>query len=163
MRSGSWRRRRRSDGDGDDMAELKTKATKGSVSQFINAIADDDRRKDCKTLIAMMTKATKAKPRMWGPAIVGFGDYHYKYDTGREADWFEAGFSPRKAALTLYLMGGKKQDLLEKLGAHSSGVGCLYLKSLDDIHQPTLQKLIDFSVKNLRKMAKEKKQKGQET
>jgi len=143
------------------MAELKTKATAASVSQFINAIPDEHRRRDCKTLVAMMTKATKAKPRMWGSSIVGFGDYHYKYDTGREADWFEAGFSPRKAALTLYLMGGKKKELLEKLGAHSSGVGCLYLKNLDDIDKPTLQKLIDFAVKNLRKMVKEKR--GQKT
>jgi len=138
------------------MAELKTKATKGSVTEFINAIADEERRKDCKALVSMMTKATKAKPKMWGPAIVGFGDYHYKYDSGREADWFEAGFSPRKQALTLYLMGGKRKELIEKLGAHSSGVGCLYIKSLNEVHKPTLQKLIDFSVKNLRKMAKEK-------
>ena len=138
------------------MAELKTKATKASVSQFINAIPDADRRKDCKALVSMMSKATGSKPRMWGPAIVGFGDYHYKYDTGREADWFETGFSPRKQALTLYLMGGKSKELLGKLGAHSSGVGCLYLKSLDDIDKPTLQKLIADSVKRLRKMAKEK-------
>ena len=138
------------------MAELKTKATKANVSEFINAIPDADRRKDCKTLVSMMTKATGSKARMWGPAIVGFGDYHYKYDTGREADWFEAGFSPRKQALTLYLMGGKSKELLNKLGAHSSGVGCLYLKSLDDIHQPTLQKLITDSVKRLRKIAKDK-------
>ena len=139
------------------MAEMKTKPTKASVSQFINAIDDNDRRKDCKAIVAMMTKATGSKPRMWGPAIVGFGDYHYKYDTGREADWFEAGFSPRKHALTLYLMGGKSKELLGKLGAHSnSTAGCLYLKSLDDIHKPTLQKLITDSVKRLRKMVKEK-------
>ena len=138
------------------MAELKTRATRASVSQFIDAIPDAGRRKDCKALVSMMSKATGSKARMWGPAIVGFGDYHYKYDTGREADWFEAGFSPRKQALTLYLMGGKSQALLNKLGAHSSGVGCLYLKSLDDIHQPTLQKLITDSVKRLRKIAKEK-------
>lgn len=107
-------------------------------------------------LVSMMTKATNAPPKMWGPAIVGFGDYHYKYDSGREADWFEVGFSPRKAALTLYLMGGKKKVLLERLGAHTQGVSCLYLKNLDDVHQPTLQKLIIESVKNLRKMVKQK-------
>ena len=145
------------------MAELKTRATKASVPQFINAIEDESRRKDCKTLVSMMSKATGSKAKMWGSAIVGFGDYHYKYSTGREADWIEAGFSPRKAALTLYLMGGRKKDLLEKLGLHStSGAGCLYIKRLNDIHKPTLQKLIDFSVKNLRKMTKEK-QKGQKT
>lgn len=138
------------------MAELKTKATNASVSEFIDAIPDADRRKDCKALVSMMSKATGSKARMWGPAIVGFGDYHYKYDTGREADWFETGFSPRKQALTLYLMGGKSKELLNKLGSHSSGVGCVYLKSLDDIHKPTLQKLIADSVKRLRKIAKEK-------
>jgi hypothetical protein len=144
------------------MAELKTKATTASVSQFINGITDDQRRKDCKTLIAMMTKATKARPKMWGSAIVGFGDYRYRYASGREGDWFLAGFSPRKSALSLYLMGGKKKELLDKLGMHSRGIGCLYLKNLDDVHKPTLQKLIDFSVKDLKRMVKEK-QRGQKT
>lgn len=139
------------------MAELKTKPTRASVSAYINAIKDGERRKDCQALVSMMTKATKAKPKMWGPAIVGFGDYHYKYDTGREADWFEVGFSPRKAALTLYLMGGKKQELLDKLGAHTQGASCLYLKTLDEVHKPTLQKLIAESVKNIRKIAKQKR------
>ena len=88
------------------MAELKTKATNASVSAFVDAIADEGTRRDCKALVRMMKKATKASPKMWGPSIVGFGDYHYKYDSGREADWFRAGFSPRKNALTLYFMSG---------------------------------------------------------
>lgn len=134
------------------MAELKTKATKASVSEFINAITDVQRRRDCKALVAMMTRATGSKPVMWGPSIVGFGDHVYQGSNGKSMKWFAAGFSPRKSALSLYLMGGKKQDLLEKLGHHSSGVGCLYLKSLDDVHKPTLQKLITDSVKRLRKM-----------
>ena len=97
------------------MAELKTKKTKASVSQFINAIEDEQKRKDCKTLVAMMTKATKAKPVMWGPAIVGFGDHDYFGASGKATKWFEVGFSPRKAALSLYLMGGKDAKLLAKL------------------------------------------------
>jgi len=139
------------------MAELKTKATTASVSGFINAIEDEGRRRDCKTLLSMMAKATRAKPKMWGSAIVGFGDYHYTYATGRRGEWFEAGFSPRKSALTLYLMGGKKKELLAKIGVHKQGMGCLYLKSLETIHKPTLQKLITESVKDLRRLAREKK------
>src|ERR1043165_2012744 len=114
------------------MAEPKTQATNASVSQFINAIADDARRKDCKTLVAMMTKATKSKPKMWGTAIVGFGDHEYFGASGKPTKWFKAGFSPRKQALSLYLMGGKDAKLLAKLGSHSSATdmtaGCLYIK-----------------------------------
>jgi hypothetical protein len=135
------------------MPELKTQATRASVSQFINAIADDRRRRDCKTLAAMMEKATKKKPVMWGPAIVGFGDHDYVGASGKPTRWFEVGFSPRKAALSLYLMGGKDEKLLAKLGPNSMGVGCLYIKRLDDVHPPTLQKLIDTSVKRLRTRA----------
>lgn len=140
------------------MAELKTKATKASVSQFINAIKEEGRRRDCKALVAMMTKATKAKPKMWGTAIVGFGDYRYRSPaTGREGDWFEAGFSPRKAALTLYLLGGRNKELEAKLGKHSSSAGsCLYIKDLEAVHKPTLQKLITESVKSLRSLKKNK-------
>jgi hypothetical protein len=136
------------------MAELKTKVTKASVTQFINAIEDDNRRKGCKELVEMMTRATKAKPVMWGPAIVGFGDHEYTGSSGKPQKWFQAGFSPRKAALTLYLMGGSDKDLLEKLGAHTMGASCLYIKDLDAVHRPTLQKLISASVKNLRKLTK---------
>lgn len=138
------------------MAELKTKATKASVAQFINAIEDDQKRKDCKTLLAMMTKATKVKPVMWGPAIVGFGNHDYFGASGKPTRWFEVGFSPRKAALSLYLMGGKDAKLLAKLGPSSMGAGCLYIKRLDDVHTPTLQKLIDTSVKRLRALARQK-------
>ena len=137
------------------MAELKTQKTTASVAQFINGIEDDARRKDCKALVSMMTKATKAKPRMWGTAIVGFGDRDYFGASGKATKWFEVGFSPRKAALSLYLMGGKDAKLLAKLGPSSTsgtamGAGCLYIKRLDDVHKPTLQKLIDTSVKQVR-------------
>jgi hypothetical protein len=145
------------------MAELKTRVTKASVAQFIGAIEDESRRKDCKALAAMMTKATKAKPKMWGTMIVGFGERDYFGASGKATPWFEVGFSPRKAALSLYLLGGKDRDLLARLskGAKSSKTkmvgGCLYIKRLDDVHQPTLQKLIDTSVKNLRKAVQTKK------
>lgn len=136
------------------MADLKTRATKASAAQFVAAIEDDQKRKDCRTLLAMMSKATKTKPVMWGPAIVGFGDHDYYGASGKPTRWFEVGFSPRKAALSLYLMGGKDARLLAKLGPQTTGVGCLYIKRLDDVHQPTLQKLIDTSVKRLRAKAK---------
>ena len=138
------------------MAEPKTKATKASVSQFINAIDDDQKRQDSKALLAMMTKATGVKPVMWGPAIVGFDEYEYEGASGRKGKWFKVGFSPRKAALSLYLMGGKDQKLLAKLGPNSTGAGCLYIKRLDDVHQPTLKKLIETSLKRLRALAKSK-------
>ena len=127
--------------------------------KFINAIEDDQKRQDSKALVAMMTKATKTKPAMWGPAIVGFGDREYVGASGKPTKWFEVGFSPRKAALSLYLMGGKDKKLLAKLGSSSTGAtmmsaGCLYIKRLEDVHAPTLQKLIDTSVKQLRAKSK---------
>jgi hypothetical protein len=135
------------------MAELKTKATKASVPSFINAIDDDQKRKDCKALLAMMKKATRAAPVMWGPAIVGFGDHEYVGASGKSTRWFQVGFSPRQAALSLYLMGGKDEKLLARLGPSSMGAGCLYIKRLEDVHAPTLQKLIDTSVKRLKTLA----------
>jgi hypothetical protein len=103
----------------------------------------------------MMKKATNATPAMWGPAIVGFGDRDYFGASGKATKWFEVGFSPRKAALSLYLMGGKDAKLLAKLdkakaGATKMAAGCLYIKRLEDVHQPTLQKLIETSVKRVR-------------
>lgn len=141
------------------MAELKTQKTTARVSDFINAIEDDQKRKDSKALVAMMTKATKTKPVMWGPAIIGFGDHDYTGASGKPTKWFEIGFSPRKAALSLYLMGGKDKELLAKLGPFSTSgtvmdAGCLYIKRLDDVHKPTLQKLIETSVKRIRAKAK---------
>jgi hypothetical protein len=138
------------------VSELKTKATRQSVQVFLNTIKDDDRRRDCEEIVSMMTKATKAKPVMWGPAIVGFGDYEYVGGGGKPTKWFEAGFSPRKQALTLYLMGGKDEKLLAKLGEKTMSASCLYIKRLDDIHRPTLQKLIDQSVKRLRTLVRNK-------
>jgi hypothetical protein len=129
------------------VAELKTKATTASVSAFINTLADEQQRKDSKALIAMMTRATRQKPVMWGAAIIGFGNHEYVGKSGA-SKWFQAGFSPRKAALTLYLPGGRDQKLLEKLGPGAKmGGGCLYIKRLDAVDKPTLQKLIDAAVR----------------
>ena len=133
------------------MAELKTKPTKVSVGKFLESVPDASRRQDCKALIQLMKKATKSQPKMWGPSIVGFGDYHYKYETGREADWFRAGFSPRKNALTLYIMSGfpKHADLMSKLGKHKTGKGCLYIKQLSDVDTKVLEQLIERAVQSL--------------
>jgi hypothetical protein len=134
------------------MSELKTKATSASVSAFIDRIDDPARRRDCKTLLKMMKKATKAQPKMWGSSIIGFGDHHYKYDSGREGDWFRAGFSPRKDALTLYLISGlgwpDQRDLMSKLGKHKTGKGCLYIKQLSDVDVKVLERLIERSLKS---------------
>ncbi len=130
------------------MAELKTKANDASVSKFLGSIKDDQRRKDCETIVDLMREATAAEPKMWGASIVGFGDFHYVYKSGREGDWFVAGFSPRKQNLTLYVMTGFTQHeaLLRKLGKHKTGKGCLYINTLQDVHLPTLRKLIQLAV-----------------
>jgi len=135
------------------MAELKTKQTDASVKDFLNQIPDKERRDDCFAIAKMMEEATGAKPKMWGASIVGFGSYRYKYASGREGDWMMTGFSPRKNDLTVYLMMGfeKHRELLEQLGKHKTSKGsCLYIKRLDDVHLPTLKKLIKESVKQLR-------------
>lgn len=133
------------------MAEPKTKPTKASVKEFLNQIPEKERREDCFTVAKIMEEITGDKPKMWGPSIVGFGSYHYKYASGREGDWPIAAFSPRKKDLTLYLTPGfeKDHELMEKLGKHSTGKSCLYIKCLSDIHVPTLKKLIKKSVKDL--------------
>jgi Domain of unknown function (DU1801) len=134
------------------VAELKTKKTDASVAEFLDTIEDDARRKDCKAVAALMQKATKSKPKMWGTSIVGFGDFEYM-DKAKEAhQWFVCGFSPRKAALTLYLMGGYPKDAasLKKLGKVKTGGGCLYIKSLDDVDGRVLRTMIDGSIKRVR-------------
>jgi hypothetical protein len=132
------------------MAELKTKPTASSVESFLKGVADETKRRDALALAALMQKATKAEPKMWGPSIVGFGSYHYKYASGHEGDSCVVGFSPRKDSLTVYLPLGSDRygDLLAKLGKHKTGKGCLYIKTLDDVHLPTLEKLIRQSFKD---------------
>lgn len=136
------------------MAELKTKVNEQSVTKFLNSITDKQRLQECLTVLEMMKKATKTEPKMWGSSIVGFGKYHYVYASGREGDWFLTGFSPRKQNLTLYLMGGLSahEALLQKLGKHKTGKGCLYVNKLDDIDLPTLRKLVVEGVKRARKL-----------
>jgi hypothetical protein len=126
------------------MAELKTKASGMSVAQFVAGIKDEQRRREVRTVIALMTDATNAEPRMWGSSIVGFGRFQYKYASGREGEWFVAGLSPRKANLTLYILPGLHDhlDLLPKLGKFTTGKSCLYIRSLDDIHLPTLKTMV---------------------
>jgi Domain of unknown function (DU1801) len=134
------------------MAELKTKRTGASVAEFISAIGDEQRRKDCRTIASMMQEATGAKPKMWGPSIVGFGDFEYVNSTKKPQTWFRCGFSPRKAALTLYLMGGYPKDAasLKQIGKVKTGGSCLYLKSLDDVNVPALKRMIGASLKRVK-------------
>jgi hypothetical protein len=130
------------------MAELKTKLNDASVDDFLSAFPEET-RKDCYEILKMMNQATKSKPKMWGTSIIGFGTYHYKYASGREGDWMLTGFSPRKQNLTLYIMSGfdRYNDLLKKLGRHSIGKGCLYIKRLSDVDKKVLKELITQSVK----------------
>ncbi len=126
------------------MAQNKTKPTKVNVSGFIAAIADETRRADAKVLVKLMQAATGEKPKMWGPSIIGFGSVHYVYDSGREGDMPLIGFSPRKPASVLYGATGFKgaDTLLAKLGRHTTGKGCLYIKKLSDIDESVLKTLI---------------------
>jgi hypothetical protein len=135
------------------MAELKTKQNEQSVEKFLKGIADKQMREDCFTILEIMKQVTKSEPKMWGSSIVGFGTYHYKYESGREGDWFLTGFSPRKQNLTLYIMGGfaRYDELMKQLGKHKTGKSCLYIKYLADVDLPTLKKLIQESVSHMRK------------
>lgn len=135
------------------MVELKTKQTDSSVSEFLSGISDENVKRDCDTLVKIMKQVTRADPKMWGSSIVGFGKRQYKYESGRELDWFQIGFSPRKQNLTLYIMPGfaKYQELMKRLGKHKTGKSCLYIKSLDDIDKSVLEELIRESVKHLSK------------
>ena len=130
-------------------AEIKTKVNDASVEGFLNNVEDDQKRKDSFEIIKMMKQATKEEPKMWGSAIIGFGSYHYKYESGREGDMPIIGFSPRKQNLTLYVgLGGDSENpLLKKLGKHTTGKVCLYIKKLADVDRTVLQKLINESAK----------------
>jgi hypothetical protein len=142
------------------MAEPKTKPTNQSVKEFLNEISEPERRADCFAVAKMMEEITGEKPKMWGPSIVGFGSYHYKYASGRDGDWPMMGFSPRKKDLTLYIMMGfeKHADLMEKLGKHSHSKSCLYIKRLSDVHIPTLKKLMKVGLKDLKAYIKSQSQ-----
>jgi len=130
------------------MADNKTKPTKLSVAAFIDALTDETRRADAKALVRLMQSATGERPKMWGPSIIGFGIYHYSYESGREGDMPLAGFSPRKAATVVYGITefSESEVLLAKLGKHTTGRGCLYIKKLADVDQNVLETLVLKSV-----------------
>jgi hypothetical protein len=131
------------------LAQIKTKQTSSSVEDFINNIADEQKRKDSQVILKIMEKATKEKPKMWGSSMIGFGNVRYKSPaTGREVDWFKIGFSPRKANLSLHLMNIQMHaDLLTKLGKHKTGVGCLYINKLEDVDVKILEKIFMAAAK----------------
>lgn len=132
------------------MAELKTKPNLQSVDNFLKAVMDERRRRDCYVVLELMKKVTGEEPKMWGDSIVGFGTYHYKYASGREGDMPVTGFSHRKQNLTLYIMSGFEEfnDLLNKLGKYKTGKACLYINKLEDVDLSVLQELVRKSVRH---------------
>ena len=135
------------------MAQNKTRATTASVTEFVNGIEPKDRRADAKKVAAMMRRATGKRAKMWGSSIVGYGEYHYKYESGREGDFMITGYSPRKQALTVYIMPGFSHfdAEMKKLGKYKTGRSCLYIKRLSDVDEKVLERLITKSVKHMRK------------
>lgn len=137
-------------------AEVKTQVNDASVEEFLNSVADEQRRADGFEILKLMQKITKEQPKMWGASIVGFGSYHYKGASGRDGDWFLTGFSPRKQYLTVYISGGfdMYQDLLKKLGKHKTSMGCLYINKLADVDREVLKELIAKSASKTKNSAK---------
>ncbi|MBL7964145.1 MAG: DUF1801 domain-containing protein [Flavobacteriales bacterium] len=129
---------------------LKTRPTAADVDNFIDSLTDEEQRDDSRTLVKLMSKATKAEPRLWGPGIVGFGTTTMKYASGREVEWMRCGFSPRKGKLSIYLTCdiAKHAPLLKKLGKHTTGVGCLYVKRLADVDGKALAALLQAALKD---------------
>ena len=134
------------------MATNKTTQNEDPVEDFINAVDDEQKRRDSWDMIGLMKKITGSDPRMWGSSLVGFGSYHYQYASGREGDFFLTGFSPRKAAFTVYIMPGFSEyaGLMEQLGPHKTGKSCLYIKNLDVVDRNILERLISKSVADMR-------------
>jgi hypothetical protein len=134
------------------MAELKTKLNDASVEKFLKAVEDKEKRELSYKILELMKKITKEEPKMWGNSIIGFGTYHYKYKSGQEGVWMQVGFSPRKQAVTLYIMSGfsKYGNLMNKLGKYKTGRSCLYIKKEEDIDFKVLKELIAQSVKYIR-------------
>lgn len=131
------------------MAKNKTVETQASVDAFIEAVDNESRRSDSRELVVLMQTITGHEPKMWGPSMVGFGSYHYRYASGREGDYFITGFSPRKTALSVYVMPGleRYEKQLARLGPHKTGKSCLYLKSLDTIDRGVLEEIVSDSVR----------------
>ncbi len=131
------------------MAELKTKPTEASVEDFLSQIKDEETRQDCVAISKLMQQATRAAPKLWGSSLIGFGSRRLKYASGRELEWMLMGFAPRKGKLTLYLPGSLDEQaaLLKKLGKHTTGKGCLYIKKLKDVDTRVLKELIRQSAR----------------
>jgi hypothetical protein len=129
-------------------SENKTKSTEVSVDAFIDAVADERQRADARNIAAMMERLTGEKPKMWGPSIIGFGSYHYVYDSGREGDMCRIGFSPRKGQTVVYAIDGyeNKDDLMARLGKHKTGKSCLYIKKLSDVDEAVLEEICTRSL-----------------
>lgn len=136
------------------MAEIKTKPTDASPAAFLAGIADERRRADAQALLDLFSEITGETPRMWGPAIIGFGEMRFRYASGREVDWFVAGFAPRKQNFSLYFTCdiARYAELLEKLGRYKTGKGCLYINRLADVNQPTLRQLLKRAVRDAQRM-----------
>jgi hypothetical protein len=134
------------------MAELKTQPNEQNVEDFLNTVENVTKRQDSFTILELMKKETGEEPIMWGDSIVGFGTYKYKYASGREGEWLVTGFSPRKQNLTLYIMSGfdEYDNLLNKLGKHSTGKSCLYIKKMEDVDQDVLRELVSKSVEHMK-------------
>ncbi len=131
------------------MAENKTQPTSMSIQEFIKS-QPEHRQADCFRLVEIMSKITNDQGTMWGPSIIGFGHYHYKYESGREGDFFHVGFSPRKQNLTIYVMAGfGASEIMSKLGKYKTGKSCLYVKKLSDISEDALEELIHYSIKKI--------------
>ncbi len=133
------------------MTENKTQPTDADVDAFIDAVENDRKREDSRVLLDLMREVTGEEPVMWGSSMVGFGQYHYRYESGREGDWFLAGFAPRKSSLVVYIMSGfpRHEELMSKLGKHRTGSSCLYINKLDDVDLDVLRELVRRSVEHV--------------
>ena len=138
------------------MADNKTQPTDADPEEFLNRIQDETKRQDCFRILNLMKQITRKKPVMWGPSIIGFGQYHYRYASGREGDFFVTGFSPRRHNLTIYIMPGfaRYPALMKKLGKYKTGSSCLYVRTLEDVDMATLKELITQSVAHMAKAYK---------
>ena len=134
------------------MAELKTQKNGADVEEFLNAVPDNKKRVDSFRVMQLMQEVTGEEPTMWGTSIVGYGDYHYRYESGREGDWFLVGFSPRKQNLTLYIMSGfdEYDELIGKLGKYKMGKACIYVNKLEDLDEQVLRKLVKKSADHVK-------------
>jgi len=138
------------------MSQNKTRPNDRGVKKFVSGISDEKKREDALSLLELMKQATKTEPRMWGDSLIGFGSYHYRYDSGREGDYFMTGFSPRKQNLTIYIMPGfdKYKDIMKRLGRYTTGKSCLYIKKLEDVDLTVLKELIRQSFTDMKKANK---------